>query len=529
VIFRRSSLPAAVIALVAGVAAVLAGLFAGMPRADATSTLLCQKFAPCTRAGYPNYGYNANYTKMWWRMYAGHNCTNYVAYRMVSRGMSATRPWNSSGDARYWGVVFASRTNQTPMVGSVAWWSTNHVAYVEQIIDANTIVVSEDHYGGEFDWRKIVRAGGGWPTGFIHLNDETVTATAPPAISGAPKVDVPLSATTGAWSSAGASFAYQWFANGAAIAGATGPAYTPNAGQVSRSFTVRVTATKAGYAPASSTSAATAPTAPGTMNTTSIPTVTGPAKVGGVLTTAGGAFSPAPSSSALQWYADGVAIPGATQPTLALGADQLGHRITAVLTGQRVGYTNGVATSAATDPVGPENLSMTQEPALAGDPHVGRALTASPGAVGPAGVVTTFQWLRNGTPIAGATAARYVPGTADLGSRLSLQVTYAKPGYTSIVRTLALPGAVRTYPRIYVTSPAHRRVTISLWAAGVNQVKGSVTLVNARGVRRTHALVNGATTFAPSWLYAGSRTFTVVYDGSARVDKRTISTTLLVK
>src|SRR3954447_17513810 len=141
----RLSLPATLLAL----GAVLASLLVGAPRADASSTLLCQQFAPCTRAGFSNYNYSANYTKMWWRMYAGHNCTNYVAYRMISRGMSATRPWSGSGDARNWGVVFASKTNQTPMVGSVAWWSTIHVAYVEQIIDANTIVISEDHYGGE--------------------------------------------------------------------------------------------------------------------------------------------------------------------------------------------------------------------------------------------------------------------------------------------------------------------------------------------------------------------------------------------
>ena len=126
-IVRRSSLSAALFAL----AAVLGSLLVAAPQADASSTLLCQKFAPCTRAGYPNYGYNANFTKSWWRMYSGHNCTNYVAFRMISRGMSATRPWSGSGDARNWGVVYKNVTNQTPMVGSVAWWSTNHVAYVE--------------------------------------------------------------------------------------------------------------------------------------------------------------------------------------------------------------------------------------------------------------------------------------------------------------------------------------------------------------------------------------------------------------
>jgi surface antigen len=525
VILRRLSLSATLVAL----AAVLGSLLVGVPRAEASSTLLCQKFAPCTRAGYANFGYNANYTKMWWRMYAGHNCTNYVAYRMVSRGMSATRPWSGSGDARNWGVVFKEKTNQTPMVGSVAWWSTNHVAYVEQIIDANTIVVSEDHYGGQFDWRKIVRSGGGWPTGFIHLNDEAMAATAAPGIAGVAQVDTPLSANAGGWNLAGATFGYQWLANGAAIPGATGPTYVPTPQQVSVRFSVKVTATKPGYRGASSVSAATAPTAPGTMRTTTTPTVTGVAKVGGVLTATGGSWTPEASSASLQWFADGQPIPGATQPTLALGPAQLGRRITAVLTGRRAGYTDGAAGSAPTAPVGPENLVMTQEPVLAGDPHVGRTLVVTPGAVGPDGVVTAYRWMRNGARIPGAHDARYVPAAADLGARLSLRVRYSRPGYNSIVRTLSLAETVQTYPGIYVSSPGHRRLTIRLRAAGLNEVKGKVTLVNARGVRRTHALRNGQVTFAPDWLYAGRRTVTVIYEGSPRVDGRTITKTLRVR
>jgi len=518
-----------VVALVATLVGVLAAAVAVAPRAEASSTLLCQKFAPCNRAGFANYGYNANYTKMWWRMFAGHNCTNYVAYRMVSRGMSATRPWTGSGDARNWGVVFKTQTNQTPMVGSVAWWSTNHVAYVEQIIDANTIVISEDHYGGQFDWRKIVRAGGGWPTGFIHLNDESMAATAAPTIAGTAKVDTPLTATTGSWNRGGATFSYQWFANGAPIAGATGATYTPNAGQVSVTFSVRVTAARAGYVTGASTSAATAPTAPGTMKPAAAPTVTGIAKVGAVLTASGGAFTPAASASTIQWFADGAPIPGATAPTLALGADQLGHRITAVVTGRRAGYTDGTVSSAPTDPVGPENLTIGQEPALTGDPHVGHAVAVTPGVVGPEGVTTAYRWLRNGERIKGAHGAQYVPTADDLGSRLSLRIRYSKPGYTSVVRTLTLPGTVRAYPRIYVSSRQHRTITVRLEAAGLKAVNGRVTIVNAHGVRRTQELRHGTVTFSPAWLFAGKRTFTVIYDGSARVDERTITARVRVK
>ena len=153
--------------------------------------LVCKGFSQCAANGYSSFGYGPdNYRKMWWRMYAGHNCTNYVSYRMIQRGLPTTRPWSGSGDARNWGVVFASKVDQTPLIGSIAWWSSNHVAIVQRIIDENTIVISEDHYGGDFDWRKIQRSGGGWPTGFIHLADEQLTTTAAPRIRISPKVGV---------------------------------------------------------------------------------------------------------------------------------------------------------------------------------------------------------------------------------------------------------------------------------------------------------------------------------------------------
>ena len=524
-LIRRSSLPATLIAVLA----MLAGLLMTAPPAEASSTILCKGFAACKNAGYRHFGYASKYTQMWWRMYAGHNCTNYVAYRMVRNGMSPTRPWSGSGDARNWGNVFASRTNQTPMVGSVAWWSTNHVAYVQQVVDANTIVISEDHWGGDFDWRRIVRSGGGWPTGFIHLTDETLRATAAPGITGTPKVDTPLKATAGAWSIAPSSYAYQWYANGVAIAGATAATYTPTAAQLARTLTVRVAARRYGYRSGAAVSVASAAVAPGTMRTVAVPTVTGLAKVGGVLTVSGGSWQPAATSAPVQWYADGVAIPGATRTTLALGPAQLGKRITATLTGRRAGYLDAPATSLPTAPVAPERLSVTRPPTLTGTPRVGHPLTVTPGIVSPDGVTVGYRWMRDGAWIKGARQQSYTPTVADLGSKLSVQVRYSKEGYTRVKQVLTLPTPVRSVPAIKVRSLAHRSITVTVSAEGVRDVGGTVTIVNAKGVKRTRPLEGGTTTFRPSWLRKGERTITVIFSGSRRVDPRTTVRTVVVK
>ncbi|RNL63186.1 CHAP domain-containing protein [Nocardioides marmoriginsengisoli] len=509
---------------------LLLGLLVTAPSAQATSTLLCKGFTACAKAGYSSFGYGpTNYKKMWWRMYSGHNCTNYMAYRMIKAGMPETRPWSGSGDARNWGVVFKSKTNQTPTVGSVAWWSSNHVAYVEQVIDANTIIISEDHYRGDFDWRKIVRAGGGWPTGFIHLVDEAITATAPPTVVGTPQVDKKLTAKPGTWSKTGASYAYQWLAGGKAIAGATASSYVPSATQVGAAFTVKVTASKSGYRTGSSVSKATAATVPGTMDVAATPVISGIPKVGAVLAASAPTWAPAPSASKWAWFANGVYIPGGSKATLTLKPAQLGKAIRVVSVGSRPGYTDAQARSEATTAVGPEKLSVGKEPVLSGSPYVGRALSVKPGVTDPTDVTTTYQWFRDGKAIPGATAASYTPTLTDPGVRLSVQVRYSKLGYTPIDRVLKPRTAVRSLARIYVKSKAHRSVTVTVLANGVSPVRGDVVLTNRAGTKRTLPLVRGKVTFSPDWLYAGNRPLTVSYLGSYRVEARSLTKTFTIK
>ena len=178
------------VALPSLLTALVALLVVALPTTTAkinlvTSTYLCSGYAGCQAAGYGHAGYRQASSTMFWRMYAGHNCTNYVAYRLIQSGMPDVRPWSGSGNASNWGVAMAPITDQTPTVGSVAWYKphvtpaglgSGHVAYVEQVISDTEIIVSEDYWGGDFYWRRITKTGGGWPSGFIHFNDRVVAA-----------------------------------------------------------------------------------------------------------------------------------------------------------------------------------------------------------------------------------------------------------------------------------------------------------------------------------------------------------------
>ena len=206
---------------------------------------------------YGNGGYRQASSTMYWRMFAGHNCTNYVAYRLIQSGMPDVRPWQGSGNASNWGVAMASITDQVPTVGSIAWYRPNvtpagsagHVAYVEQVVSDTEIIVSEDYWGGDFYWRRITKTGGGWPSGFIHFNDRVVQPTSPPTIAGSPMVGAPLEVAAGAWTPAPTSITYRWLADGAEIPGATGADYVPTPDVKGKALTAEVTAQLSGYTP----------------------------------------------------------------------------------------------------------------------------------------------------------------------------------------------------------------------------------------------------------------------------------------
>ncbi|GAA1970817.1 hypothetical protein GCM10009817_08390 [Terrabacter lapilli] len=177
---RRTQLRRPVALLLTVLAALASTVGLAAPARSSEWIVLCTGYDPCQSAGYSNAGYPANSSTSYWLQSTGHNCTNYVAYRLVKNGLPNTRPASLSGNALNWGPAFPAQTNTSPAVGAVAWWdssfsSTGHVAYVEQVLSASDIIISEDNWGGDFRWRRVTLTGGRWPNGFIHLKDQGAT------------------------------------------------------------------------------------------------------------------------------------------------------------------------------------------------------------------------------------------------------------------------------------------------------------------------------------------------------------------
>ncbi|RYJ06814.1 MAG: CHAP domain-containing protein, partial [Actinomycetales bacterium] len=398
---------------------------------------MCTSYSSCRGAGYSDYGYQKNQGTMYWRMYTGTNCTNYVAYRLVTtNGMPNTRPKSGVGNARDWGKAMSSITDSTPVVGSVAWWGRtgNHVAYVEKVVSSSEIIVSESNYGRAFDWRRITK-GSGWPDGFIHFADPTLTNTAKPALSGSKRVGATLTASSGSWKPAASGTSYQWLLDGKAIKGATSASYKPLAAQIGHQLSAKITAIRSSYSKATATSTYVTVTK-GLFAAAQQPKVVGTAQVDVPLTASAGTWTPAPTTTTYQWLADGVPVAGATSSTFTPGPELVGKAISTTVGVGRTGYTGSSATSARTAKVAAGAMSSTTAPTVTGTPRVDGTLKAAGGTWSQTGVTTAWQWLRDGKAITGATSTSYSPVLADRGTTLSVRATAAKPGYQSATRTV---------------------------------------------------------------------------------------------
>lgn len=509
---------------------------AGAP-ATASVERLCVGYAACAQAGMPHAGYRRASDVMYWRMYAGHNCTNYAAYRMVLSGLPNERPWSGGGNATYWGTSMAGITDRTPAVGAVAWWkagvypagSAGHVAYVERVVSADEIVVSQDSWGGDFSWARITRSRG-WPSGFVHFHDVPLDSTAPPALTGTPRVGSVLQASPGAWSVADVATAYQWRVGGALVPGATSSTLTLTEDMLGKRVRVAVTASRLGYPTTVATSTASSPVAVGRILSTSPPTVSGDPRVDATLTADAGQWNTTPDAVSYQWRAGGKAVPGAVGASYVPSPDQVGLDVSVTVTARKSGYAEVAVTSAAPAPVAPGTLAVTGTAALAGSPRPGSAMRLAevPGAPG---ATTVVQWLRGGAAVPGARGAAYSVSPADLGARLRARVTLTRPGYTTVVASTPSSGRVRWDSALEVTlRPGPGRLSVSgrASAAGTPLAAGVVRVWSAGVLRGTLPVAAGVVRGRLDGLPSGSQRVRLVLQHTPTTAARVVATRVVV-
>ncbi|MFD0415680.1 Tat pathway signal protein [Streptomyces sp. NPDC127108] len=201
-------------------------------------------------------------------------------------------------------------------------------------------------------WSMSVHTGGmEFSRGTFTVTEPELSNTTAPKVTGTPAVGSKVTATTGTWTGAPSSYAYQWKANGTAIEGATASSYKIPAAHLGKKLTVTVTARKPGRPDATATSSPVKVAKGAAPKATKAPSITGTARVGKVLKAAQGTWSPAPNSYSYQWYANGTAISGATKSSLTVKSAQRGKKITVKVTAHRTGHRDGTATSKATNAV----------------------------------------------------------------------------------------------------------------------------------------------------------------------------------
>ena len=254
-----------------------------------------------------------------------------------------------------------------------------------------------------------------------------------PAITGTTTVGQTLTTSTGTWAgSPTPTFGYQWErcdssgANCVILAGATASTYVLVSGDAGSTMRTIVTGTN-GLGSATGTSAQTAVIAEAPANTV-VPTISGSAVSGQLLTAAPGTWTGTPTPTyGYQWLrcdASGAScanIAGETATTYTLASGDIGATVRVAVTGTNTaGSASANAVQTAVVAPAPATPANSVAPAITGTTTVGQTLTATTGTwTGYPAPTFGYQWRRcdlsgnNCADITGETASTYVLATAD--------------------------------------------------------------------------------------------------------------------
>jgi len=234
---------------------------------------------------------------------------------------------------------------------------------------------------------------------------------------------------------------FQWLRNGVVIGGATSITYVTQLADVGQQITCRVRGTNSVGSVSAISNVITVTSLP---SNTIAPVISGNPVVGSTLTTTNGTWTGFPTPTfTYQWLRNGLVIGGATSITYITQVADVGQQITCRVTGTNiVGSVNAIS-NVITPTGAPVNTTL---PSISGSPLVGSTLTTTNGTwIGFPSPTFTYQWLRNGLVIVGATIITYVTRVADVGQQITCRVRGTNIiGFSEAVSNIIIPQNVTT-------------------------------------------------------------------------------------
>lgn len=324
-----------------------------------------------------------------------------VAYATVLGGTVASRPARAASDLETWynNVAFSTDT-----YGSVGFYTKGTASYVVLVAEAFTGTPNNETRNGTVKLPSVIHAGKG----------------VVPTISGfnpVPTVD----------------YGYQWIDETTFATVGTSRVFYPAGSEVGHRLKLIVEDHNSGYSDSFVSSAVSSKILEGTSTGPSSVTVAGQRNVGQwLVASTSGYFPVAPT---IQWYRNGVAIPGQTANTYLQQSTDRGAKISVRMSVHATGFTSLVKSSSTTIVTGYPLFADAPTPTMTGLPIVTATLTANPGSWGPGIVKLSYQWRSDGSVIKGATKQTLLLGTDQLNTSISVTVTGSEAGYATTSRT----------------------------------------------------------------------------------------------
>lgn len=272
----------------------------------------------------------------------------YVTRTSVLRGASSAPVRASSATATF------TDDGSTLSVSFPTLAANQFVLFELHIDEPNAVVGTPSGWTKNFDVAhangrllSFYRAlgAGGLAAGTFAIPYTIVTGppvnTSAPVVSGTASIGSTLACTTGSWSPAATSYAYQWQRDGSDIAGATGSNYTLVSGDAGHTIRCVVTATNSGGSASANSNGIAIPAAP-TNTVAPVVTTDGTPATGETISCSTGTWTPTPDSYAYQWYRGASPISGETGATYTLVVTDEGASISC-----RVTATNGGGSTTA--------------------------------------------------------------------------------------------------------------------------------------------------------------------------------------